>query len=139
MRVRASAGRSIEHRVGRAREVVGSGVEVDERQHGQRPCDGAIALRLRNADEVAHHVQRQRPREVGHQVERASLDRTVDNYPRYANCGPILWPNNLRTAVLDGRVRPGTLVLGYSIGSVSTASAVVFRAGEISVAERSIG
>jgi 3-oxoacyl-[acyl-carrier-protein] synthase-3 len=66
------------------------------------------------------------------------LERTVDNYPGYANCGPILWPNNLRTAVQDGRVRPGSLVLGYSIGSVSTASAVVFRAGEIAVAERRI-
>jgi 3-oxoacyl-[acyl-carrier-protein] synthase-3 len=66
------------------------------------------------------------------------LERTVDNYPRYANCGPVLWPNNLRTAVEDGRVRPGSLVLGYTIGSVSTASAVVFRAGEIAVAERMI-
>jgi 3-oxoacyl-[acyl-carrier-protein] synthase-3 len=64
------------------------------------------------------------------------LERTVDNYPRYANCGPVLWPNNLRTAVEDGRVRPGSLVLGFTIGSVSTASAVVFRAGEIAVCER---
>lgn len=64
------------------------------------------------------------------------LEQTVDNYPRYANCGPVLWPNNLRTAVEDGRVRPGSLVLGYTIGSVSTASAVVFRAGEIKVRER---
>ena len=66
------------------------------------------------------------------------LERTVDNYPRYANCGPVLWPNNLRTAIEDGRVRPGSLVLGFTIGSVSTASAVVFRAGEIGVCERSI-
>lgn len=65
-------------------------------------------------------------------------EQTVDNYPRYANCGPVLWPNNLRTAVEDGRVKPGALVLGYTIGSVSTASAVVFRAGEIAVAERAI-
>ncbi len=67
------------------------------------------------------------------------LDRTVDNYPRFANCGPVLWPNNLRTAVEDGRVRPGALVLGYSIGSVATATAVVFRAGDIAVRERPIG
>lgn len=66
------------------------------------------------------------------------LERTVDNYPAFANCGPVLWPNNLRTAVEDGRVRPGSLVLGYSIGSVATASAVIFRAGEIAVAERPV-
>jgi 3-oxoacyl-[acyl-carrier-protein] synthase III len=66
------------------------------------------------------------------------LEQTVDNYPRYANCGPVLWPNNLRTAVEDGRVRPGSLVLGFTIGSVSTASAVVFRAGEIGVREQAI-
>lgn len=66
------------------------------------------------------------------------LERTVDNYPSYANCGPVLWTNNLRTAVEDGRVQPGSLVLGFSIGSVSTASAVVFRAGRIGVAERAI-
>lgn len=65
-----------------------------------------------------------------------SLEQTVDNYAGFANCGPVLWPNNLRTAIEDGRVRPGSLVLGYSIGSVSTASAVVFRAGEIGVRER---
>jgi 3-oxoacyl-[acyl-carrier-protein] synthase III len=66
-------------------------------------------------------------------------EQTVDNYPRYANCGPVLWPNNLRTAVEDGRVRPGSLVLGYTIGSVSTAAAVVFRAGDIAVREVPIG
>lgn len=59
------------------------------------------------------------------------MDRVVDNYPRFANCGPALWPTNLHTALDEGRVRPGDLVLSYSVGSVSTASAVLFRAGEI--------
>jgi 3-oxoacyl-[acyl-carrier-protein] synthase III len=68
-----------------------------------------------------------------------SLEQTVDNYPRFANCGPVLWPNNLRTAIEDGRVRPGSLVLGYSIGSVSTATAVIFRAGRVAVRERDLG
>lgn len=64
------------------------------------------------------------------------LERTIDNYPRFANCGPALWANNLHTAVGQGRVRPGDLVLGYSIGSVATATAVVFRVGDIGVGER---
>lgn len=61
------------------------------------------------------------------------IERTIDNYPRFANCGPALWPNNLATAVREGKVRAGDLVLGFSVGSVSTASGVVFRAGEIAV------
>lgn len=60
--------------------------------------------------------------------------RTIDNYPRYANCGPVLWPSNLYTALDERRVAPGDLVLGYSVGSVSTASAVVFRLDEIAAA-----
>ncbi|MDC3954679.1 3-oxoacyl-ACP synthase III family protein [Polyangium jinanense] len=59
------------------------------------------------------------------------MDRTVDTYPRYANCGPTLWPNNLHTALAEKRIRPGDVVLGFSVGSVSTASAVVFRIGEV--------
>ena len=66
------------------------------------------------------------------------MAHVVDNYPRFANCGPALWANNLHTAVSEGLVRPGDLVLGYSIGSVATASAVVFRAGSIAVGERPI-
>lgn len=63
------------------------------------------------------------------------LERTIDNYPRFANCGPALWPSNLVTALREGKVRPGDLVLGFSVGSVSTATGVVFRAGEIAVGE----
>jgi 3-oxoacyl-[acyl-carrier-protein] synthase-3 len=60
-------------------------------------------------------------------------ERTIDNYPRFANCGPALWPSNLHTAISEGRVRPGDVVLGYSIGSVATASAVVLRIGDIAL------
>jgi 3-oxoacyl-[acyl-carrier-protein] synthase-3 len=66
------------------------------------------------------------------------LDRTVDNYPRFANCGPALWANNLHTAIREQRVQPGALLLGYSIGSVSTATAAVFRLGEVGVGERTV-
>jgi 3-oxoacyl-[acyl-carrier-protein] synthase-3 len=61
------------------------------------------------------------------------MERTIDNYPRFANCGPTLWPSNLYTALHDRKVRPGDVVLGFSIGSVSTACAVVFRVGEVAL------
>jgi 3-oxoacyl-[acyl-carrier-protein] synthase-3 len=61
------------------------------------------------------------------------IERTVDNYPRFANCGPTLWPSNLATALREGKITAGDVVLGFSIGSVSTASSVVFRVGEIAV------
>ncbi|MFV8749701.1 3-oxoacyl-ACP synthase III family protein [Nannocystaceae bacterium ST9] len=60
-------------------------------------------------------------------------DRTIDGYPRFANCGPVLWPNNLHTALREHRVGPDDVVLGFSVGSVSTASAVVFRLGEVAL------
>lgn len=60
-------------------------------------------------------------------------DRTIDGYPQFANCGPVLWPNNLHTALRGGQVEPGDVVLGFSIGSVSTASAVVFRVGDVAL------
>jgi 3-oxoacyl-[acyl-carrier-protein] synthase-3 len=59
--------------------------------------------------------------------------RTIDGYPRFANCGPVLWPNNLHTALRERRVGPGDVVLGFSVGSVSTASALVFRVGEVAL------
>jgi len=61
------------------------------------------------------------------------MSKTIDNYPEFANCGPALWPNNLHTALRRGSISPGDLVLGYSVGSVSTASAVVLRVGDVAV------
>lgn len=60
-------------------------------------------------------------------------DRTIDGYPSFANCGPVLWPNNLHTALREGRVKPGNVVLNFSVGSVSTASAIVCRLGEVAL------
>ena len=57
--------------------------------------------------------------------------RTVDTYPLYANVGPALLPTNLYRAAKDGKLRAGDLVLIYTIGSTSTASASVIRWGEV--------
>jgi 3-oxoacyl-[acyl-carrier-protein] synthase-3 len=58
-------------------------------------------------------------------------ERTIDTYPWYANTGPVLWPTNLHHAASLGRVKAGDVVLVYSVGSVSTAGAVVMRWGDV--------
>lgn len=56
-------------------------------------------------------------------------------YPRYANIGAALMPATLYHAIEKGRVSPGDLVVFYSIGSTSTASAVVARLGSVALGE----
>jgi 3-oxoacyl-[acyl-carrier-protein] synthase-3 len=56
-------------------------------------------------------------------------ERTISTYQRYANIGPALMPVNLVHAVAAGHVRTGSLVLGYSVGSSSTAAATLIRWG----------
>jgi 3-oxoacyl-[acyl-carrier-protein] synthase III len=57
--------------------------------------------------------------------------RTISVYPRYGNIGPVLMPANLYHAAAEGRLRAGQLVLLYSIGSVSSASAAVMRLSDL--------
>ncbi|MBX3274642.1 MAG: hypothetical protein KF729_30530 [Sandaracinaceae bacterium] len=54
-------------------------------------------------------------------------------YPRYANIGAALMPATLYHALHERRVGPGALVGMYSIGSTSTASAVIARLGEVAL------
>lgn len=61
-------------------------------------------------------------------------ERTISTYPTYANMGPVLMPANLYHAAAEGRIRKGDLVLLYSIGSVSSAGAVVIRWGDVALA-----
>jgi 3-oxoacyl-[acyl-carrier-protein] synthase-3 len=59
--------------------------------------------------------------------------KTISTYPTYANMGPVLMPANLYHAAAEGRIRKGDLVLLYSIGSVSSAGAVVIRWGDVAL------
>jgi 3-oxoacyl-[acyl-carrier-protein] synthase III len=61
------------------------------------------------------------------------LARTTSTYHRYANVGPALMPANLHHAASAGLIEPGDLVMLYAVGSVSSASAVVMRWGEVSL------
>jgi 3-oxoacyl-[acyl-carrier-protein] synthase-3 len=60
-------------------------------------------------------------------------ERTLSKYSLYGNIGPALMPTNLYHAYAEGRVKPGQLVMMYSVGSSSTASASVTRWGEMAI------
>lgn len=66
-------------------------------------------------------------------VLEVSPERMVNAYPRYANIGPALPVVNLHHAATQGRLRPGDLVMLYTVGSVGTAGAMVMRWGDVSV------
>lgn len=58
-------------------------------------------------------------------------ERTISTHHLYANTGPVLMPANLYHAALEGKVRPGSLVMLHTVGIVSNASAAVVRWGEV--------
>lgn len=59
--------------------------------------------------------------------------RVYDSHQLYANIGPVLTPVNLHHAASEGLIRPGSLVLIYAIGSVSSAGAAVIRWGDVAL------
>ncbi|WP_394845081.1 hypothetical protein LZC95_49515 [Pendulispora brunnea] len=54
-------------------------------------------------------------------------------YPRYANIGAALMPATLYHALHEGRIHPGDVVGLYSVGSSSTASALIMRIGNVAL------
>jgi len=60
--------------------------------------------------------------------------RTIDTHARYANIGPALLGANLWHAAESRRIHPGDLVLLFSIGSSSNATAAVMRWGDVAIA-----
>lgn len=117
------------------RELAGPRIR-DTSEHYLRTCaDGALSAANRSLDDVDFLVVNTPTAWYGEFCAKTlgfGLDRVVNNYPRFANCGPALWTNNLHTGLTSGRIKPGDTILGYSVGSVSTASAIVYRVGEIS-------
>jgi 3-oxoacyl-[acyl-carrier-protein] synthase-3 len=99
-------------------------------------CEGAAEAAGVKLDEIAFFVFNTPTAWYGEFCARAlgvSLDRTVDTYPEYANVGPALLPVNLHRAASSGRLRPDDLVLLYTVGSVSSAGAVVLRWGDVAL------
>lgn len=59
--------------------------------------------------------------------------KTVSVYAKTTNIGPALMAANLHHAASQGRLQPGDLVLVYSVGSASTAMAMVLRWGDVAL------
>lgn len=61
-------------------------------------------------------------------------DKSIaSTYSQYANIGPVLNPANLHATARAGHLHDGDLVLAYAVGSVSTATAVVFEWRDVAV------
>lgn len=72
--------------------------------------------------------------EFGRATLGLAADQVIDTYPRYANTGPVLLPQNLYFALAEGRIRAGDAVLLFSLGSMSTCGAAVMRMPEVKLA-----
>jgi 3-oxoacyl-[acyl-carrier-protein] synthase-3 len=59
--------------------------------------------------------------------------RSINPYPRYANMGPAILPANLYHSARELSLSRGALVLIYSIGTVSSAGAMVVRWGDVAL------
>ncbi|HVK65318.1 MAG TPA: 3-oxoacyl-[acyl-carrier-protein] synthase III C-terminal domain-containing protein [Polyangium sp.] len=59
--------------------------------------------------------------------------RTIDTFPRYANCGPALMPVNLYTAAAELPIRRGDLVLLHTVGSASSSGSAIVRWGDVAL------
>lgn len=68
-----------------------------------------------------------------------SPDRTISVYPLYANVGPALNGLNLFHAAAWNRIRPGSRVLLYSVGSVSSCSSVILQWGDVALGREPAG
>ncbi|MBP0009376.1 MULTISPECIES: 3-oxoacyl-ACP synthase III family protein [unclassified Roseofilum] len=60
-------------------------------------------------------------------------DRTINLYPQYANIGAVLPIANLYHGAQTGKIKENDLVLIYTIGSASTAGAMVMRWGDVAL------
>ncbi len=99
-------------------------------------CQGAMGKAGVGLEDIAFFVFNTPTAWYGAFCARAlgvSPARTLTTYPEYANIGPALLPVNLHRAARDGRIKPGDLVLAYSIGSASSAGAVVMRWGDVAL------
>jgi len=59
--------------------------------------------------------------------------RSVDTFPRYANCGPALLPVNLYAAAAELPMKRGDLVLLHTVGSMSSSGTAIVRWGDVAL------
>jgi 3-oxoacyl-[acyl-carrier-protein] synthase III len=99
-------------------------------------CEGALetaGLRLQDVDFFVFNTPTAWYADFCATVLGVDPARTISTYPIYTNIGPALMPVNLHEAASRGLVSPGDTVLMYSVGSASTAMAVVMRWGDVAL------
>ncbi len=99
-------------------------------------CHGALAAAGVTLEEIACFVFNTPTAWYARFCARAlgvPASKTVDTFPTYGNVGPVLMPANLYEAARQGKLRRGDLVLLYSIGSVSSAGAMVVRWNDVAL------
>jgi len=110
----------------------------DTAQHYLKTCcEGALADAGLGIDDIDHFVfntplawySRFAARTLGVDGKRS----VINMYPKYANIGPALLPANLYHAAREFDFKRGDKVLMYSVGSVSSAGAMVLTWGDVAL------
>jgi 3-oxoacyl-[acyl-carrier-protein] synthase-3 len=99
-------------------------------------CDGALksaGLKRRDVDFFVFNTPTAWHADFATRALGIEPARTIDTYPLYANVGPALPLVNAHRAASLGRIKRGDVVLFYSVGSVSTTSAVVTRWSDVAL------
>jgi len=121
----------------RANRDAGRALETCALKYLPAACHGALAasgLGVGDVDFAVFPTPTAWFAEFGRSMLGLSADQTIDTYPRFANTGPVLLPQNLYFALAEGRVRAGDTVLLFSLGSMSTCGAAVLRLGDVALA-----
>lgn len=120
----------------RATRAAGTALHDTAEPYLKTCCRGALdaaGLRVEDVDFFVFNTPTAWYAEFGADVLGVGPERTISTYPIYTNLGPALMPANLYHAASQGRISPGDTVLLYSVGSASTAMAVVMRWGEVAL------
>ena len=100
-------------------------------------CEGALADAKLSVDDIDHFVfntplawySRFAARTLGVDGKKP----VINMYPKYANIGPALLPANLYHAAREFGFRRGDKILMYSVGSISSAGAMVLSWGDVAL------
>ena len=96
--------------------------------------DGALkssGLALRDVDFFIFHTPVAWYHAFCARVLEIDASKTISTHSLYANTAAVMTPTNLLHAAHEGKVKPGSVVLLYAIGSVSNASAAIVRWGDV--------
>lgn len=121
----------------RANRDAGRALETCSLKYLPAACDAALAasgLTREDLDFAVFPTPTAWFAEFGRALLGLAPEQVIDTYPRFANTGPVLLPQNLYFAAREGRIQPDDTVLLFSLGSMSTCGAAVMRMSEMVLA-----